>query len=429
MRFTCHTCAPESATRKRGQVSKLDVGFIRSHFPAFSEPSLAGWAFFENAGGSYACRQVIDRLSGYYRQTKVQPYGSYPASKTAGVAMDHAYERLAAWLNVGLDEVHVGPSTSQNTYVLANAFREMWDDGDEIVVSTQDHEANAGVWRRLESRGIVVREWHVDPETGALEPSDLDALLSDRTRLVAFPHCSNIVAAINPVAEIADKAHAHGARVVVDGVSYAPHGLPDVERLGADVYLFSTYKTWGPHQGVMTVKRDLLDRLGNQSHFFHADRVRYKLVPAGPDHAQVAALAGVIEYLDAVYDHHFDVPADSAERGRVVHDLFGDHETELLARLLAYLGERDDVRIVGPVTAGSRAPTVSMIPRDRSLEDVRAILTDHRVMVGTGNFYGYRPLLAMGIPPETGVLRASFVHYTTHEEIDQLVEGLDRALG
>jgi selenocysteine lyase/cysteine desulfurase len=223
----------------RHQTAVLDLEFVRRQFPAFSEPNLQGWAFFENAGGSYACGPVIERLNRYYRQTKVQPYGSYPASVRAGDEMDEAYRRLAGYLNVGEDEVHFGPSTSQNTYVLARAFRDNWQQGDEIVVTDQDHEANSGSWRRLADTGIVVREWHIDPETGQLDPDDLDALLSERTRMVAFPHCSNIIAHINPVAELAAKAHAVGARVVVDGVAAAPHGLPDVTALGADVYLFS----------------------------------------------------------------------------------------------------------------------------------------------------------------------------------------------
>ncbi len=169
--------------------------------------------------------------------------------------MDESYTRLAAYLNVSEDEVHLGPSTTQNIYVLAQAFRELWNEGDEIILSNQDHEANAGFWRRLEKTGIVIKEWRVDPETGMLNPNDLDAMLSYKTRLLAFPHCSNIIGYVNPVAEIVSKAKAAGIRVVVDGVSYAPHGLPDIGSLGADIYLFSLYKTWGRHLGVMTIKK------------------------------------------------------------------------------------------------------------------------------------------------------------------------------
>ncbi|MEZ5613322.1 MAG: aminotransferase class V-fold PLP-dependent enzyme [Rhodocyclaceae bacterium] len=232
----------------------LDLEFVRSCFPAFSEPTLASTAFFENAGGSYACEAVIRRLDTYYRRLKVQPYGAYPASREAGEWMDESYRRLAPYLGVPEDWLHFGPSTSQNTYVLAQAFRRLLSPGDEIVVTNQDHEANSGVWRRLAADGVVVREWQVDRRSGHLDPADLARLLGPRTRLVCFPHCSNIVAEINPVAEIVAMVHAHGARCVVDAVSYAGHGLPDVGALGADAYLFSLYKTFGPHQGLMVIR-------------------------------------------------------------------------------------------------------------------------------------------------------------------------------
>ncbi|HEX5784237.1 MAG TPA: aminotransferase class V-fold PLP-dependent enzyme, partial [Burkholderiaceae bacterium] len=144
----------------------LDTEFVRQQFPAFQEPSLAGQAFFDNAGGSYACQQVINRLTRYYRETKLQPYGVHPASQAAGQAMDSAHERLAAYLGVRPEEVHLGPSTSQNTYVLAQAFAQRLQPGDEIIVTNQDHEANSGVWRRLARQGIVVKEWTMDPTTG-----------------------------------------------------------------------------------------------------------------------------------------------------------------------------------------------------------------------------------------------------------------------
>ncbi len=407
---------------------QLDSTFIRRQFPAFEEPSLKGWGFFENAGGSYTCRQVISRLTAYYTQTKVQPYYPYPASQAAGAAMDEAYARMAAYLNVGEEEVHFGPSTTQNLYVLAQAFREIWDRGDEIIVSNQDHEANAGFWRRLEKTGIVVKEWGVDPKTGRLDPGDLDALLSSRTRLLAFPHCSNIIAHVNPVAEIAAKAKAAGACVVVDGVSYAPHGLPDIQQLGADIYLFSLYKTWGPHLGLMTIKKDLLDALPNQGHFFNAAFPRKKMLPAGPDHAQIAAVSGLADYLDAVFAHHFDGDAEPAERGRQIQKMFQAYETGLLTLLMDWLRNRDDIILVGPDDPQLRAPTVSILPRRKSLAEVFSGLTDRKLMVGCGNFYGVRPLQGMNIPIDTGVLRLSFVHYTTADEVHQLIEGLGAAL-
>ncbi len=407
----------------------LDVEYARNQFPAFCDDRLVGWGHFENAGGSYVCRQVIDRLTGFYRRTKIQPYHAFPVSTRAGEAMDYAYERLSEWMGVGADEIHFGPSTSQNTYVLARAFRAMWQKGDEIVASTQDHEANAGVWRRLASTGITVREWRVDPEKGTLDVADLDGLLTERTRLVAFPHASNVVAAINPVAEVVARAKAVGARVVVDGVSYAPHGLPDLSSMGVDVYLFSAYKTWGPHQGVMVVRRELAERLGNEGHYFAASDLRNKLTPAGPDHAQIAACAGVVEYLDDLYDHHGGPKGSPVRRGRLVHDMIRTREMNLLSPLLQYLANRDDLRVIGPIDAARRAPTVSIVPLGRSLTAVAESLVRSRMMVGVGDFYAPRLLEEMGIASDPGVLRMSFLHYTTEEEIDRLISSLDSALG
>ena len=407
----------------------LDSKFIRSQFPAFEEPSLNGWGFFENAGGSYTCRQVISCLNDYYIQTNVQPYYNYPASQKAGAAMDEAYSRLAAYLNVSEDEVQFGPSTTQNLYVLAQAFRELWNEGDEIILSNQDHEANAGFWRRLEKTGIVTKEWRVDPETGMLNPDDLDAMLSHKTRLLAFPHCSNIIGHVNPVAEIVSKAKTASICVVVDGVSYAPHGLPDIGMLGADIYLFSLYKTWGPHLGLMTIKKEVMDELPNQGHFFNKHIIRKKMLPAGPDHAQIAAASGVARYLDTVYEHHFSKTVDQAEKGRILKKLFQDHERTLLAKLLEWLRHRDDIYIVGPDDPELRVPTVSILPKKKSIDEIFAVLTAKKLMAGQGHFYGVRPLMGLNIPADTGVLRLSFLHYTIEDEISQLIDGLSAALG
>ena len=342
--------------------------------------------------------------------------------------MDESYRQLAAYLNVGEDEVHFGPSTTQNLYVLAHAFREIWNEGDEIILSNQDHEANAGFWQRLEKTGIVVKEWRVDPETGMLHPGDLDALLSDKTRLLAFPHCSNIIGHTNPVAAIASKAKTANIYVVVDGVSHAPHGLPDVEALGVDIYLFSLYKTWGPHLGLMTLKKEVMDVLPNQSHFFHAYSSRKKMLPAGPDHAQIAATAGVAQYLDAVYEHHFAETVDQAEKGRRLKKLFQDREKSLLKPLLEWLRQRDDIDIVGPDDPALRVPTVSVVPKRKSIDAMCKVLAAKKLMVGQGSFYADRPLEGMNIPVDPGVLRLSFLHYTIEDEISQLIDGLAAAL-
>ncbi|WP_208354098.1 aminotransferase class V-fold PLP-dependent enzyme [Pseudaestuariivita rosea] len=407
-------------------MTQLDTDFIRAHFPAFAEPSLRNQVFAENAGGSYTCRHVIWRLTRFYKQRKVQPYGSYAASMLAGDEMDEARERLARLLNVQTGDVVFGPSTTQNVYVLAQAFAEWLTPGQTIIVTNQDHEANSGAWRRLAEYGVQVREWQIDPETGHLSVEDLKNLLDDTVKLVCFPHCSNVIGEINPVNEITRLAHSAGAFVCVDGVSYAPHGLPNIGRIGADIYLFSTYKTYGPHQGVMVVKSALSTLLANQSHFFNANNPSKRLVPAGPDHAQVAACAGMVDYIDAVYDHHFKAGRDGAGRAACVHDLFRSYEIDLMGPLLDYLQARPDVRVLGPTKATRRAPTFALAVQDPTRIADR--LAHHGIMAGASDFYAVRPLRAMGLNPARGVLRLSFVHYNLTSEVDRVIKALDQVL-
>ena len=406
----------------------LDLEFVRAQFPAFSEPTLAGFSHFENAGGSYACGQTIRWLERYYRQTKVQPYYAFAASARAGEQMDAAKARMAAWLNVGTDEVHFGPSTSQNTYVLAQALRRHLKPGDEIIVTNQEHEANVGAYGRLAAEGFTVREWNVNPQTAELERRDLEALLGPRTKLVAFTHCSNLVGSIHAVRELTDLVHQAGAWAFVDGVAFAPHGLPDLAELGVDAYYFSLYKVYGPHLGAMFLRREINAALPNQGHFFNESKPGARFTPAGPDHAQIAAVNGVIDYLDAFADRHGQAGKPTRERAAAVRGLFRGHETTLLQPLLDFLAGNPKVRLIGRTRASERAPTVSFTVPGRRSADIGSALAQVNIGVGVGNFYAYRVIRALGIDVDDGAVRLSFVHYTSKDEVDRLIGELERCL-
>ncbi len=404
----------------------LDIDFIRRQFPAFTEPALADWAFFENAGGSYPCRQVTDRLNRFYRERKMQPYGAADPTRLGGEEMDEARTRLAALLNVGRDELSFGPSTTANTYVLAQAFRQMMRGGGAIIVTQQDHEANSGPWRRLAEDGVELREWRIDPATGSLDPGALEPLLPGAT-LLCFPHASNVVAEINDVATITGMAREAGVLTCVDGVSYAPHGLPDIAALGCDIYLFSAYKTWGPHQGLMAIRREVADRLPAQCHFFNADDPVKRFAPAGPDHAQVAACAGIADYIDALHAHHHHDQVEPAARARALHDLIRAREEELVAPLLDWAAAKNDVRLLGPRQPSRRAPTVAL-DLGGDAEPVAAALAKQGIIAGAGHFYAWRALEALGVDPAMGALRLSLLHYTSEEEVTRAIAALDAVI-
>jgi selenocysteine lyase/cysteine desulfurase len=404
----------------------LDPSRIRAEFPSFRQQELEGFAYFDNAGGSFTSADVLNRMRNFYWNHKVQPYDFGGPSRAAARAMEDSYRRLAQATNVAADWIHFGPSTSGNTYTLARAFESWLRPADALIVTNQDHEANSGVWRKLASRGIEIREWRVDAQTGQLDLGGLDKLLDSRVRLVCMPHVSNVVGDINPVAEAVRKAKAFGAVTIVDGVSYAPHGLPDLLSLGCDIYLFSAYKVYGPHQGIMAIRPSLASELPNQGHFFNETVREKRLTPAGPDHAQIAAAAGIVDYLEKVAEI-----AGPAMQGpgpfRVAHNAMRAQEQALVAPLLDYLAGKNGVRLIGPADPARRAPTVSLVT-DRPAAYVAGKLARHNIGVGGGHFYAYRLFEALGVNPAHGALRLSLVHYNTPEEVDRLIRALEAEL-
>jgi cysteine desulfurase family protein (TIGR01976 family) len=414
---------------------QLDLDFVRSNFPVFGRPINDGQSFFENAGGSFACRHTIDAMHEYYTDLKVQPYSEFESSRRAGELMDHSRERWALALGVEPREIVFGPSTTANTYVLSHAFADVLQPGNEVIVTNQDHEANTGAIRRAAERvGCEVKEWQIDPDTGLLDLADYEALLSERTGLVTVPHASNIVGSENDVTRITQLAHGVGARVIVDGVSFAPHSLPDVAAIGADVYLFSLYKTYSVHQGLMVVRAGLMAELPNQSHFFNDSVADKRLNPAGPDHAQVASAGAVLEYVEALHRHHGGSPTDDL-RTSVAHasSLWRTHEDSLTPLLLAALDDRDDVRLLGPATLdavdGHRCPTIAFSPLARDPHDVAHALVERGVQTSSGHYYAARVLDGLGIDPDRGVVRLSFVHYTSPADVERAVSVLSDVLG
>ena len=386
--------------------TRLDVDFCRSFFPPLS----SGEVYFENAGGSYAPRQVIDALTAFMGECQCQPGWQFASSRSARARLDRAQALMAEAINADYDEIVIGPSTTLNVIVLAHGLAPLLEPGCEIVVTNQDHEANGGAWRRLADTGVKVREWRIDARSGDLDLGHLDELLNERTRLVCFPHVSNIVGSVNDVRAITAKAHAVSAMVCVDGVATVAHQLPDVKALDADFYLFSVYKMYGPHLGVMYAKREHMERVSNQNHFFHEGNVPEMLHPGGLSYESAASMAGIVDYLESLYSHHFGT-RDNDRRTRLhkVYGLFQKHEASLMARVLDYLSGRPDIRLIGRDTSdpSMRAATFSVTVAGRDPADIASRLAEQSVCVGHGHFYGYRCVDALGIDPAQGVLRFS----------------------
>ncbi|MDH3759407.1 MAG: aminotransferase class V-fold PLP-dependent enzyme [Gammaproteobacteria bacterium] len=411
---------------------KLDIDFVRSQFDQLNDNP--EFVFASNAGGSYVCNQANQVLEHYNRHTRVQPYSRFSPSADAGAAMDRAYQGWAEALNIGADELTIGPSTSMNTYVMAQAIGDLWMPGDEIIVTNQDHEANSGVWRRkAHEKGVTIRQWEVEPETGLLDIESLFPLLRETTRWVFFTHCSNIIGTVNPVTEITKTIKAgSNARVFVDAVAYAPHHISDMKALGVDGYAFSLYKVFGPHQGLMYVNRDIHGDLTSQAHYFNSGIPTKDFNPAGPQHAQVAGCAGVLDYFDTLHQHHFG-DSDSSSNSRLddIHQLILQHENELAAPILDFLHNHPQLQLLGKshTRDNDRAPTIAFRPLEQSAESLTHRLQDLGIGTEHGNFYAHRLITDLGIDPDDGVVRLSLVHYGNRDDVKRILQALEQALG
>ncbi|MCA1757765.1 MAG: aminotransferase class V-fold PLP-dependent enzyme [Bacteroidales bacterium] len=249
--------------------------YIRSQFPGLG----TDWVLLDNAGGSQILKPVVERINEHFYSSNVQLGGTYPHSMLAEERHEKAHLDLMRWVNADdPSEIILGSSTSLLVRTLAGNFSRIWKPGDEIIVTNCDHEANIGAWRELADRGIVVKEWKINPETFELEQEELKKLLTNRTKMVAFTAASNVLGMLNPVAEFAALAHSAGAMVCVDSVAYAPHRLIDVKEWDADFVVFSFYKTYGPHYAMMYGKREILDQLPGNNHFF-IEESPYKFQP------------------------------------------------------------------------------------------------------------------------------------------------------
>ena len=405
----------------------LDLTAIRGEFPALAQD----FVFLDNAGGSQVLTRVADRVRDYLLTSSVQLGASYVHSQAAGAKVLEARKSVARLINAAHDEeVVMGGATTALMFQLIQAILPQVRPGDEIILTNTDHEANIGAWLRLQAAGATVHFWNVNPLTLELDLSDLDRLLSPRTTWVAMTHASNVLGTVNPVAEVAQRAHRMGARLCVDAVAYAPHRLVDVQASGADIYVFSFYKVFGPHYAVLWGRHELLLQLASLNHYFiTSDTLPYKLQPGNVNYELSYGCIGISDYLDSV-GTALGAPGDMRSRMQHAFDAFERHEDALAEQLLAYLRGKAGVRIIGRshVSAGQRVPTVSFVVRGAMSEAI--VLHTDRFGIGIrfGDFYAKRLVEALGLQARGGVVRVSIAHYNTPAEMAHLITHLDAAI-
>lgn len=409
-------------------MNALDMSYVRSQFPMLGD----GYAYLDNAGGSAVLGRVADRVRDYLLNSSVQLGASYGGSAAAGARVMEARESVAQLINAyHPEECVMGGSTTHLLQILCRAIAPSINSGDEIIVTNCDHEANIGPWQRLcEERGATLRVWSVDPSSLELELKDLDALLNSRTRYVAMTHASNILGSVNPVAEVARRVHAVGGKVCVDAVAYAPHRLVDVQASGADYYVFSFYKVFGPHFAVLWGHRDALLELPSLNHFFIGQEViPYKLQPGNLNYELSYGCMGISDYLLDI-GQRLGATGTARQMMQAAFDAFEEQEDLLAETLLAFLRDAPGVRIIGKprVTAGDRVPTISFVVEGVQSEAIVRRIDAAQIGIRFGDFYARHLIEELGLTQYGGVVRVSIAHYNTVDEMQRLVEHLARAI-
>ena len=402
----------------------LHLPTIRAEFPALQSDCV----YLDNAGGSQVLRRVADRIHDYLLTSSVQLGASYDQSQRATEKVLHARGMVAELINAAHDdEVVMGPATTSLMFILTQALLPGICPGDEIIVTNTDHEANIGGWMRLQHAGAVIKIWEVNHDSLMLELADLDRLLTTQTKWVAMTHASNVLGSVNPVTEVARRVHAVGGRLCLDGVAYAPHRLVDVQTIGADIYVFSFYKVFGPHYAVMWGRRELLLSLPSLNHHFIGPEVLpYKLQPGNVNFELSWGCAGIGDYL---HDVGSTLGAVGSRRQcmQAAFDAFAQHEDQLAELLLSYLRSKREVRIIGHdrVSNGNRMPTISFVVAGRHSETIVRHVDKAGIGIRFGDFYARRLIEALDLQPQGGVVRVSMAHYNTADEIARLVRCLD----
>lgn len=394
----------------------LDVAALRESFPSLR----SGIAHFDGPGGTQTPRAVGEAIARTLTGPLSNRGTSVASERNADEAVGAFRAAIADLLGADPRGVVYGRSATQLTYDLSRALAKTWVEGDEVVVTELDHDANVRPWiQAAEARGVTVRWLRLDPATAELDVSDLDGVVNERTRLVAVTAASNLLGTIPPVAAIAARAHEVGALVYVDGVHHAAHAFVDIAALGADLFVCSPYKFFGPHCAALAASPALLESL-------HPD----KLLPstdAVPERFELGTLpyetmAGVTAAIEFIADAAASTVGGRRERLNRAFALFHAHETVLRERIedaLAGFGERVTLHS----RAMSRTPTLFFTFADRDAGEAARFLAARDVLAPAGSFYAHEPFRALGVPVVAG-MRVGLAAYNDDRDVDRLLEGL-----
>lgn len=412
----------------------FDVQSVRANFPSLKqEQDGRPVVFFDNPGGTQVPEAVVEGMTRYLFHDNANHGGAFGTSRRSDAMLEEAHRAVADMVGASSPaEIVFGPNMTSLTFTLSRALGRWLKPGDDIIVTRLDHDANISPWMLLaRDTGANLRWVDFQTEDCTLDMNDMERQISSRTKIVACAYASNSVGTINDVKTVTQMAHHAGALVFIDAVQYAPHGLIDVRALDCDFLACSAYKFFGPHEGVLYGKHDLLDRLPAYKVRPAKDRPPHKFETGTQNHEGIAGTLAAVDYLaslSGIPDR--DVPRRAhldAAMKRIQ-----EYEHRLTTRLLDGLGQVKGLRIFGiddPARVGERVPTVAFRIDGFLPRRVAEHLAGKGIFVWDGNYYALAVTERLGLEDKGGMVRVGLVHYNTEEEVDRLLKELNSLTG
>jgi cysteine desulfurase family protein (TIGR01976 family) len=411
----------------------LDITTIRQQFPALERPVI----FLDNPGGTQICRQSLDRITQYLVENNANHGGLFETSRQSDALIEQARAIMADFLNAARpEEIVFGANMTTLTYTFSRALGRTFNPGDTIVVTRLDHDANISPWLQLaEDRDLRIRWVDFHAEDGTLDIDDFQAAMEEKPRLVAVGYASNALGTVNPLGRLVRLAHEAGALVYVDAVQYAPHGPIDVQRLGCDFLVCSSYKFFGPHLGALYGRYELLENLPAYRVRPAPSEAPGKFETGTGNFEHMSGLLGSLEYIqwigETYGDEHRELYAEHYEGRKLLLKLgmsaLRAYEYELSRALLDILEETPGVKVYGLTDARQlekRVPTYSFTMAGHSPEEVADFMGSHDINLWNGNFYALAVTQRLGLEEQGGLVRVGAAHYNTIEEIERFGEVL-----
>jgi len=414
----------------------LDLPAIRSQFPSLDRPAI----FFDNPGGTQIARQSLERVNKYLLECNANHEGAFATSVASDAILDKAHRAMADFYNAANpEEIIFGANMTTLTLHISRSIARTWNAGDAIVVTRLDHDANVTPWvLAAQDRGCEVIWVDFHPEDGTLDMEQMQAALGRKPRLVAVGYASNSLGTINPVASIVKMAHEVGTLVYIDAVQYAPHGAIDVQKLGCDFLVSSSYKFFGPHEGILYGRRELLENLFAYKVRPAPNHLPDKFETGTQNHEGIAGVLGAVEYFEWLGrefgSEYVEGLAEDGYQGRRLElkkamMAIRGYEFELSRALLLALQSIPDLTIYGLTDLrklDQRVPTFSFRMKNLSPRQVAERLAQESIYVWDGNYYALNVTEQLGLEESGGMVRVGGVHYNTLEEVGRLQEVLTK---